>query len=650
MQANQKYIPQFIYSVYTLREDLQLLFPLNEKWEILAFFLWWKEIGEVHEYNYFWLPSKKFRDLFLFSKNKNGLNNIHISICSRFKDLEFCNSLFNLRLPNCDDYNKYINWISVEYSLKLKYTYFLFPTLPGVDNIGSNNENICFGDDYLDIYEEINFLSILLEYSKLNDNQTKYSLNLNKILYENSTKVDSNKLPTIYRYFYEYLQSFPIAKSIDNIYSEYLNKKLSLNLSRFLFQIFNSREDLQKAFKKQNLSLENFLLNWWNNSGYKEYVRDNKYISLKSKDYKEFANEKIAVTGFHNYQLGISEDARNLYKSLKEITPSVKASNIPLYSSNKKVKVNYKIYDFVNSEYNFIVLPPLEQLQIFLHNPSYFYKNKVFALIPWELESLPKRFQDIFQKIDIVLAPSKFVKKAFSKIHNDVRLLPHFLDIEYEINEKRFDEFTFVYSADMNSHIARKNPLCVIKAFKMLIKEYFFKNQKKPKLLIRLTNFSSLKHSDIVKEIDNCEQIFVLTEKLDRKKYLTLLSKSHCYVSPHRSEGFGRNIAESMFLGTPTIVSNYSGNLDFCNNENSYLIDGKLIKINKGEYPGSDDCLWYDPDINHLKLLMMEVFSNYKEAISKSINAKVNIISNHSKEAYKKNLQIILGQDLYKII
>ena len=71
MKKSQKYIPQFVYSIYKQREDLQLLFPIKEKWGILALFLWWKETGEVNEYNYFWLPSKNFRDLFLFSKKTN---------------------------------------------------------------------------------------------------------------------------------------------------------------------------------------------------------------------------------------------------------------------------------------------------------------------------------------------------------------------------------------------------------------------------------------------------------------------------------------------------------------------------------------------------------------------------------------------------
>ena len=648
MKEAKKYIPEFVYSIYGQRKDLQILFPLNEEWEILALFLWWKEIGEVNEYNYFWLPSKKLRDLFFLSKNEHGLHNIYLAISSRFKELEFCNLLFDQRHPNSDNYKKFIDWIIGDYQLRFKYTYLIFKELPGIKILNAESENIIYGDNYLDINEEINFLSIFLAYSKLNDKETQYALFINKILYENVSKVNPNKLPSIYRYFYDYFKKYPIAKSIDEIYFEFCNQKNSINSSTFILPIFHARKDLLDAFKQQKKSLEEFLINWWNKFGYKEYPGFKEYIFLKSKDNKSFANEKIAITGFHNYQLGISEDARNLYKSIKEITPYVKASNIPLHCSNNKIEANYELYDFINSKYNFIVLPPLEQLNLFMKNPIYFHKNKVYALMPWELESLPENFKCIFKKIDVVLAPSKFLKQVFSKIHKDVKLLPHFVDIEYEINEEKFDQFTFVYSADMNSYIARKNPLCAIRAFKKFLKEYLFKNKKKPRLILRLTHFSNTKYSEIVQEIGNCEQIFLYTEKLAKEEYLTLLSMSHCYVSPHRSEGFGRNIAESMFLGTPTIVSNYSGNLDFCNNDTSYLIDGKLIKINKGEYPLSDNCSWFDPDINHLKLLMMDVYVNYEAAISKSKNAREIIMANHSIDTYKKNLVKIIGKDFSK--
>ena len=47
---------------------------------------------------------------------------------------------------------------------------------------------------------------------------------------------------------------------------------------------------------------------------------------------------------------------------------------------------------------------------------------------------------------------------------------------------------------------------------------------------------------------------------LDPAQNAALLARADCYVSLHRSEGFGLTLAESMALGTPVIATGYSGN------------------------------------------------------------------------------------------
>src|SRR5688572_32239647 len=52
--------------------------------------------------------------------------------------------------------------------------------------------------------------------------------------------------------------------------------------------------------------------------------------------------------------------------------------------------------------------------------------------------------------------------------------------------------------------------------------------------------------------------------------YTTLFRS--CYVSLHRSEGLGLTMAEAMARAKPVIATGYSGNLDFMNDANSYLV------------------------------------------------------------------------------
>ena len=100
-----------------------------------------------------------------------------------------------------------------------------------------------------------------------------------------------------------------------------------------------------------------------------------------------------------------------------------------------------------------------------------FQSEIIYALVPWELENIPKYLECLFKKIDTVLAPSTFIQKVISKIHNDVKLLPHYVDINCKISSKKFETFTFTFSADMNSFVERKNPICAINAFIKFLKK-----------------------------------------------------------------------------------------------------------------------------------------------------------------------------------
>ena len=89
--------------------------------------------------------------------------------------------------------------------------------------------------------------------------------------------------------------------------------------------------------------------------------------------------------------------------------------------------------------------------------------------------------------------------------------------------------------------------------------------------------------------VDNDPRILWFNENLDRQQQIKLLEVADCFVSLHRGEGFGRVIAESMLCKTPCIVSDYSGNVDFCDEKSCFLVDGKKV-YNKGkDYILSDE-------------------------------------------------------------
>ena len=64
-----------------------------------------------------------------------------------------------------------------------------------------------------------------------------------------------------------------------------------------------------------------------------------------------------------------------------------------------------------------------------------------------------------------------------------------------------------------------------------------------------------------------------------------LLANCDCYISLHRSEGFGFGPADAMGLGKPVITTAYSGVTDFCNSETALPIDYELDRVSAGRLP-----------------------------------------------------------------
>src|SRR3546814_19524450 len=83
---------------------------------------------------------------------------------------------------------------------------------------------------------------------------------------------------------------------------------------------------------------------------------------------------------------------------------------------------------------------------------------------------------------------------------------------------------------------------------------------------------------------------------MDDNDTKNLLRCCDCFVSLHRSEGFGRGLAEAMYLGKPVIATRYSGNLDFMDERTAYLVDHELVPVQTGEYPFAEGQHWADAD------------------------------------------------------
>jgi len=254
----------------------------------------------------------------------------------------------------------------------------------------------------------------------------------------------------------------------------------------------------------------------------------------------------------------------------------------------------------------------------------------------WELEKFPRDWRGAFDLVDEVWVPTEFVRKTIAACTDKpVLRMPKAIEFEAPAGMDRAhfglpgDEFVFLFSYDFNSFASRKNPEATIAAFRAA----FADGTGGVRLLVKSTNgdrfpdkLAALQHS-----VADDPRIEVRDGFLSRDEMFGLQNAVDCYVSLHRSEGFGLGMAESMYLGKPVIATAYSGNLDFMDRENSLLVDYKMVPLHNGDYPYWQGQQWADADVAHAARLMRQVFDDREFAQRIGAAAAASIRRTNSK-------------------
>jgi glycosyltransferase involved in cell wall biosynthesis len=113
--------------------------------------------------------------------------------------------------------------------------------------------------------------------------------------------------------------------------------------------------------------------------------------------------------------------------------------------------------------------------------------------------------------------------------------------------------------------------------------------------------------------------IIIINKQMTYSETLSLMNCCDCYVSLHRSEGFGYTLAEAMLLGKPVIATDYSGTKDFVNKATAFPVKYKLKALEAGDYPFWEGQRWADPDLDHAAWLMRRVIED--DLATKTISA-----------------------------
>jgi glycosyltransferase involved in cell wall biosynthesis len=258
----------------------------------------------------------------------------------------------------------------------------------------------------------------------------------------------------------------------------------------------------------------------------------------------------------------------------------------------------------------------------------------------WELSRFPDAWRPALDYVDEIWATSRFIQHAIAeKARCPVVWMPHPIDIRPGGLHTRQDfglpesAFLFLFAFDFTAYVARKNPFAVLKAFQSAFPKG---GADKVGVVIKL-NGSDLRSPEAAAFLASPElqdpRVRVIDEVLDGPRMTSLLEVTDCVVSLHRSEGFGRVLAEAMMLRKPVIATGYSGNVDFTNPMTACTVDYTLTPVGPNEYPYPEGQMWADPDVGQAAWYMRKLASDPAYGARLGRRARAFVHAQHGVEA-----------------
>jgi glycosyltransferase involved in cell wall biosynthesis/SAM-dependent methyltransferase len=352
----------------------------------------------------------------------------------------------------------------------------------------------------------------------------------------------------------------------------------------------------------------------------------------------------VNVAGYLRSELGVGEAARTVISALD-------ARDVPVmpvhgtYVPNSRQGHSFAFFATDDAPFPVnLICVNADQLPAFLRDagPRFSDGRYTIGFWWWEVTTFPPRSLDAFDLVDEVWVGSEHVAEAVRAVTNlavvKVRIpvmMPPI--VPYTRAHLGLPEgYLFCFIFDFHSVIERKNPMAVIDAFRrafepgsgasLVIK--CINHQSKPDDYDRL-RLAAASHPDV----------HIIDRYVSAQEKNSMLAACDCYVSLHRSEGFGLTPAEAMYLGKPVIATRYSGNLDYMTDKNSYLVDYEMRAIGEGNFPYPADGEWADPDREHASRLMREVVDDPAAAEQRGRQAAWDIRRTHSPDAAGQTME-----------
>lgn len=269
----------------------------------------------------------------------------------------------------------------------------------------------------------------------------------------------------------------------------------------------------------------------------------------------------------------------------------------------------------------------------------------------WEFPEVSDKVVEILNVFDELWVPSDFCVNIFTK-YTGIPVIRFSHPIQKMAESKDFELSQYNISPDSKIYLTifdslsttiRKNPEATLEAFTTV-----FKGDKNSVLIVKTHNLERSKDAQKALEAyQNIPNVIIINEHFSKEKLHSLIQQSDVLISLHGSEGFGLTMAEAMAYGKIVVGTGYSGNLDFMNVNNSFLIQYDFIKTANTKGLIDEGLTLARPSLKDAVEKLQYIKNNFESLTSMREKAKLQIAENFSiqsiGELFKIRLNFIDG-------
>jgi glycosyltransferase involved in cell wall biosynthesis len=255
----------------------------------------------------------------------------------------------------------------------------------------------------------------------------------------------------------------------------------------------------------------------------------------------------------------------------------------------------------------------------------------------WELPHYPAEWGEKLDQFDEVWTATRFADDAIRPAVNaPVQYIPNACEphVTTPLSRAHFGipegRFAVLFYFDFWSYTARKNPAAVVETFARVLAA---RPAAALQLVLKLNHSAhdvptmAALRADVTRFGD---RVTLIDATLRDNEAKSLVRCCDCFLSLHRSEGFGRGPAEAMFFGKPVIATGWSGNMDYMRPGTAFPVRYTLVPVGRGAYPFADGQVWAEPDVAHAAEILVGLIDDPAKAQAVGARARTHMLANFS--------------------